>query len=323
MERRKFIKNSSLALVLGNIGLSKMSCATQKKHTVTKPVVVSTWNDGIKANDKAWEILSGGGASLDAVEQGVMVIEADPTNITVGYGGLPDRNGKVTLDACIMDHLGNAGSVGSLEHVVHAVSVARKVMEKTPHVLLSGDGALEFAIEQGFEQTNLLTKNAEKDYKDWLKSSQYKPVINIENHDTIGMLSIDEEGNLAGACTTSGLAFKMSGRIGDSPIIGAGLFVDNAFGASVCTGLGEVVLKNLCTFLAVEFMRQGMSPQEAAEGVIKRVVSRLPEYKNVQVGILCMDIYGETGAYAIHDGFTYAKTSHQMNEVLPSSFISG
>ncbi|MCB0471825.1 MAG: N(4)-(beta-N-acetylglucosaminyl)-L-asparaginase, partial [Flavobacteriaceae bacterium] len=253
MKRRNFLKNASLTgmgLALGN---ALTNCAEKEKSTPasavepaasTFPVVVATWNFQ-EAVAKAREVLENGKPALDAVEQGVMVEEANADNQTVGLGGLPDRDGHVTLDASIMDHTGNCGSVVFLENIVHAVSVARKVMEDTPHVMLAGKGAEQFAYEQGFPKTDLLTEASKKAWEEWKVRSEYKPVINIENHDTIGMLAIDRDGNMAGACTTSGLAFKMHGRVGDSPIIGSGMYVDNEVGGAVATGMGEEVVKTV------------------------------------------------------------------------------
>ncbi|KAA8473978.1 N(4)-(beta-N-acetylglucosaminyl)-L-asparaginase [Arcticibacter tournemirensis] len=285
------------------------------------PLVISTWDFGVEANVAAWKILKNGGRALDAVEQGVWVPEGDPKNQTVGMGGFPDRDGKVTLDACIMDENGNCGSVAALEHIVHPISVARKVMEKTPHVMLVGEGALQFALQQGFKKENLLTPESEKAWKEWLKTSQYKPVINIENksfapkrlpgnqynHDTIGMLALDAKGNLSGACTTSGMAFKLHGRVGDSPIIGAGLYVDNEVGGATSTGVGEEVIRNVGSFLVVELMRQGYSPEEACKEAVMRIIKKKPETaKEIQVGFLALNKKGEYGAYAIQKGFSYA-----------------
>ncbi len=314
MERRKFIKNSGVAISLSSLSMATIDLE-EMTHRVEKPVVISTWNFGLTANQEAWKVLSSGGRALDAVEQGVMVAEADPANTSVGLGGAPDRDGVVTLDACIMDEHGNAGCVTALENILHPISVARRVMEKTPHVILTGEGALQFALAQGFTKTNLLTPESKKAWQDWLKTSDYKPVINIENHDTIGMIAIDQHGNLSGACTTSGLSYKMHGRVGDSPVIGAGLFVDNDYGAAVCTGLGEVVLRNLSSFLAVELMRNKKSPQKACEIAIERMMAKTPNYKDLQVGILAINKKGETGAYSIQKDFTYAKRSKLVNEV--------
>jgi isoaspartyl peptidase/L-asparaginase-like protein (Ntn-hydrolase superfamily) len=320
LNRRKFIGAASAA---GLIGLLPKSVRSINGGGVKKelPLIISTWNHGIAANEAAMNVLDKGGSVLDAVEQGVWVPEADPNNRSVGLGGLPDRDGHVTLDACIMAPDGNAGSVACLEHIVHPVSVARKVMEDTPHELLVGDGALQFALEQGFEKQNLLTPGAEKLWKEWLKEAKYDPVINWENepnkyHDTIGLLAVDKEGDVAGACTTSGMAFKMHGRVGDSPIIGAGLYVDNEVGAATATGMGELVLKTLGTFLVVEFMRNGMSPQQACEAAVMRIVRKLPENRKFQVGYIAVNKNGETGGYSLQPGFNYALYQGGENRLL-------
>ncbi len=275
----------------------------------TKPVVISTWIHGIKANEEAWSVLGKGGSSLDAVELGVKTAEADPENQSVGLGGFPDREGRVTLDACIMNHEQQCGSVAFLEHIVHPISVARKVMEETPHVMLVGKGALQFAEQQGFKRENLLTEASEKAWRKWLEDSKYAPVINVENHDTIGMLALDELGNLSGACTTSGAAYKMHGRVGDSPIIGAGLYLDNEIGGAVATGLGEAVIRSAGASVAVELMRQGYTPQQACEEVIARIISKEKDPKSLQVGVIALNKQGEVGGSAIHPGFNYALLS--------------
>jgi len=282
-------------------------------QTPTRPVVVSTWNFGQAANVEAWKILSSGGRALDAVEAGARVPEGDPRETSVGLGGLPDRDGRVTLDACIMDEFSNCGAVACLEHIVHPVSVARKVMEKTPHVFLTGDGALQFALANGFKKEKLLTKESERAWREWLKTSEYKPKANIENHDTIGIVALDRQSNVSGACTTSGMAYKMRGRVGDSPIIGAGLFVDNEVGAATSTGVGEEVIRIVGSHLVVELMRQGRSPQQACEEAVKRIVKNQPvKSKDLQVGFLALNKQGETGAYALQKGFTYAVYSPEI-----------
>lgn len=323
--RRKFIKNFSVVALAGSVlpqvlkASSKNAPAGQTIET-GKAKVVSTWNHGLAANEAAWKILSTGGRSLDAVEKGVMVTEADPQNTSVGLGGYPDRDGNVTLDACIMNENGQCGSVAFLQHIVHPIAVARMVMEKTPHVMLAGEGALQFALANGFKKENLLTPNAEKAWKEWLKSGNYKPVINIENHDTIGMVAIDEQGNLSGACTTSGLAFKMHGRVGDSPIIGAGLYVDNEVGAATATGLGETVIRQCGSFLVVELMRNGMSPTEACKTAVERIVKQEKNVKDIQVGFIAINKKGETGGYAIHPGFNYALHDEKGNRMIDADF---
>jgi isoaspartyl peptidase/L-asparaginase-like protein (Ntn-hydrolase superfamily) len=320
--RRTFLKNS--VAISAGIGLAGISCKEEiqaKKERSKNPKVVSTWNHGLPANEAAWQVLSNGGTALDASEKGVMVVEEDPKSTSVGIGGLPDRDGNVTLDACIMSHKGEAGSVSFLQHIKHPVSVARKVMEETPHVMLVGAGALKFALEQGFQKEELLTDASRKEWMKWKKESQYMPEINSENHDTIGMICQDQNGNLSGSCTTSGAAYKMNGRVGDSPVIGAGLYVDNDHGAAVATGMGELMLKTLGSFLVVELIRQGASAQEACEAAIMRIVEKL-DYEAFQVGYLALDKAGNTGAYAIHPGFNYAEMENGTNQLIDAkSFL--
>jgi N4-(beta-N-acetylglucosaminyl)-L-asparaginase len=319
MKRRPFIKLGSTILALAP--LQRMQAAilpsSISTSSMNKAIVLSTWNFGQAANIAAWEILSKNGRALDAVEAGVKVPEADPTNHSVGLGGTPDRDGHVTLDACIMDELGNCGSVAFLEHIVHPISVARLVMEKTPHVMIVGEGALQLALDHGFKKENLLTPESEKLWKEWLKTSDYKPVINVENHDTIGMIAMDNDGNLSGACTTSGLGYKMHGRVGDSPIIGAGLFVDNEVGAATATGLGEEVVRTCGCHTVVELMRQGLSPADACHEAVMRIVKKKPEkVKDIQVGFIALNKKGEYGAFCIQKGFNYAVYSSSINNVL-------
>ena len=287
--------------------------------TNNEPVCIATWRFP-NASLKAGELLTAGASALDAVEQGVMIEEADIRNTTVGRGGAPDREGNVTLDACIMDPSGNAGAVVYLKNNTHAVSVARKVMEETPHVILAGEGADQFAREQGFEPENLLTEASEKAYKEWLKKKEYKPIINIENHDTIGMLCLDQNGDIAGACTSSGLSYKMNGRVGDSPIIGSGLFLDNEVGGAVATGMGEAILKSVGSFLIVELMRQGKSPQEACETAILRIIKQNPNYKDFQAAFIALNKKGEVGSYCIQKGFSYMEYRNAENKNHPSKY---
>ena len=325
--RKNFIKTTtfaSAALLLS--AFKEKGNRIDPKKTIGKPVVISTWDSGLQANEAAWQILKDNGRALDSVEAGVKIPEADPMNQSVGYGGRPDRDGRVTLDACIMDEFSNIGSVACLEHIMHPISVARLVMEKTPHVMLVGDGAFQFAIDNGFMKENLLTDESQREWKDWLAESRYNPVINIENHDTIGMLAMDAEGNLSGACTTSGLAYKMHGRVGDSPIIGAGLYVDNEIGAATATGIGEEVIRIVGSHLVVELMRQGKSPQKACEEAINRIIKlikfRKKDLKDYQVGFLALNKNGETGAYSIQKGFNYAKYNSEGNNLFDAeSFV--
>ncbi len=284
------------------------------------PITIATWNFP-NASIKAGEMLANGATALDAVEQGVMIEEANLKNTTVGKGGAPDREGNVTLDACIMSPEGDAGAVVYLKNNTHAVSVARKVMEETPHVMLAGEGADQFAREMGFEKEDLLTESSEQSYKEWLKKKEYKPLINIENHDTIGMLCIDKNGDLAGACTSSGLSYKMNGRVGDSPIIGSGLFLDNEVGGAVATGMGEAIMKSVGSFLIVELMRQGKTPQEACETAIQRIIKANPNYQDFQAAFIAINKQGEVGSYCIQKGFSYVKYQEGKNENIPSEFF--
>ena len=312
--RKKFLQKTSF-LGLSSIfsGFKSHPTETSHKPNVTStPVVLSTWAFGIPSNKAAWEILHSNGTAIDAVEKGVQVPEGDPDVHTVGYGGFPDRDGYVTLDSCIMDHNGNAGSVAALQHIKHPVKVARKVMEHTPHVMLVGDGALQFALNNGFTKQNLLTNEAKKAWKKWKKTANYQPVINIENHDTIGMIALDSKNNLSGAVTTSGLSWKMHGRVGDSPIIGAGLFVDNKVGAACGTGVGEEIIKTAGSHTVVELMRQGYPPTQACKQAVERIISNNPGRSDYQVAYIALNKDGEYGAYSIREGFNYAVYSNEI-----------
>lgn len=322
--RRSFIKKtlfSSALIFPGAIGFGKNSPALRRGSLPNprKPLILSTWNHGVAANDKAWEILESIGSILDAVEEGVRVTEADPSSLSVGLNGHPDREGIVTLDASIMKGDGSCGSVSFVRQIKHPVTLARKVMEKTPHVMLSGEGARQFALAEGMPlQEEKLSPGAQKAYEEWEKTSEYRPVINIENHDTIGMIGLDADGQLAGSCTTSGLSYKMHGRVGDSPIIGAGLYVDNEAGAATATGMGEAIIKICGSFLIVELMRQGRSPQEACEEAVRRLISKNEDIENIQAGFLAVNTDGEYGAYAVHPGFNYAMHHNEGKALVDS-----
>jgi N4-(beta-N-acetylglucosaminyl)-L-asparaginase len=340
--RRRFLHTSLLGSLGFTIGKSNDREVIYPNVT-GKPIVISTWAPNVKANAEAWTVLGKGGRALDAVEAGVKIPEADPSDQSVGYGGLPDRDGKVTLDACIMDELGNCGSVMALEHIIHAISVARLVMDKTPHVQLVGDGALQFALANGFKMENLLTPEAEKAWREWLKTSKYDPTIidkllkeknpsgnnlpeaiagGINNHDTIGMIAMDTNGNVSGACTTSGMAFKMHGRVGDSPIIGAGLYVDNEVGAATATGVGEEVVRICGSHTVVELMRQGMSPEAACKKAVERMIRlRKEKSKGLQVGFIALNKKGEFGGYAIQKGFTYCVQTNAGSKVYEAKYM--
>lgn len=321
-DRRRFLQASALAA-------GALALPTLQARSASGARVVSTWDFGVGANQVAWKTLSTGGSALDAVEAGARWAESDLCNPTVGRCGNPDRDGVLSLDASIMDGDGRCGSVAALSDIAHPVSVARRVMEQTPHVMLVGEGAQQFAVQQGFERRKLLTPEAEKAWREWLKTAQYTPEINAErrsrpgdssNHDTLGMLAIDAQGRLAGACTTSGMAWKMHGRVGDSPIVGAGLYVDNEVGAATASGVGEEMIRNAASFLVVELMRQGRSPAEACREAIARVVRKRPEAsKTLQVCFLALNKHGEVGAYALHRGFVYAVCDKDRQDDLRDS----
>ena len=307
--RRNFLKTTSVGAATSIIGISNLQCQGSNSNIQKNPggaIVLSTWDFGKVANQGAWEIISKGGTALDAVEAGVRITESDASNSTVGIGGLPDREGKITLDACIMDHKQRCGSVAFLENIEHPISVARSIMDNTPHVMLVGEGAYQYAREQGFPHKDLHTEKSKKAYQQWLKESKYETIINIENHDTIGMIAMDQSGNLSGACTTSGMAYKLRGRVGDSPIIGAGLFVDNEVGAATATGVGEAVIRVAGAAIVVELMRAGKSPEEACTEVVNRIRAKHPNVDNLQVGFIAINKAGEYGGFSVYNGFNYA-----------------
>jgi N4-(beta-N-acetylglucosaminyl)-L-asparaginase len=328
--RRAFLQLSSMAFVASAFN-------TRTTDTV-KPIVIATWDSGIPVAKVAFDVLKNNGKAIDAVEGGAIHIENEQ-NCCVGLGGNPDRDGIVTLDACIMDHNANAGSVAGIERIKHPISVARKVMDTTPHVMLVGNGAQQFAMENGFTlEPQTLSADAERNYKEWLKKQEYKPVINIENkktggpfapyyfddgsanHDTMGLVALDNVGNLSGACTTSGMAFKIHGRVGDSPIIGAGLYVDNEVGAVTSSGVGEEVIKICGSHLVTEFMRQGYSPTMACKKAVERIVKRDPKKaKEIQVGFIALNKKGEHGSFALQKGFMYAVHSNKEVKLIKTN----
>ena len=330
MKRRTFFKfgltSAAIALLKSNRlhGQSNVIKNNDPDLIQKLPVVVSTWNHGIQANEEAWGILSNGGTALDAVEAGVKITEADLSNRSVGIGGRPDREGHVTLDACIMDEKSRCGSVACIEGIKHPISVARAVMERTPHVMLVGEGARDFALNQGFEKFKMPIKEVKKDWKAWKKENKElfkKPKINHENHDTIGMLAIDEYGNLSGSCTTSGWAYKMHGRVGDSPIIGAGLFVDNLVGAACATGMGEAIIRIAGSHTVVELMRQGRHPQDACRIAVDRIIEKHDDVTGLQCGFIAIDKNGRVGSHAVYAGFNYAYQDRDgKNELIKSGY---
>ncbi len=320
--RRNFVRAG--ALVGGGLVANQLSPEKIFGQSVSgsKLIAISTWGGTIKSSEKAYEYLKEGKNSLDAIEAGIRIAEDDPTNSSVGYGGLPDEDGIVTLDASIMDWKGNAGSVAGIEGIKNPISVAKLVMQKTKHVMLVGDGAKKFALENGFKEENLLTENSRKAWEEWRKKNpRGVNRVDEKNHDTIGMLAIDNSNNLSGGVSTSGMAWKIHGRVGDSPIIGAAMFVDNEVGGAVATGNGEFVMRTVGSFLIVEKMRDGLSPQEACEFAIKRIYKSAKNNKDIQIGYLALNKKGEIGAFSLYDGFTYALTSAQESKVMKSEFL--
>ncbi len=337
INRRNFLQLPFLGvpfLLTKDIFGQKLETASVMK--VRMPVVVSTWDSGLRANAAAWPVLSKKGTSLDAVEAAARSAE-DEQSCCVGLGAYPDRDGHVTLDASIMNGNGDCGAVSFLERIKHPISVARKVMETTPHVLFSGVGAQQFAVQNGFPLEAVeLSPESEKEWKKWLEKSDYKPVINIENspkpglssqfapkffedgspnHDTMATIALDGKNHLAGAVTTSGMGFKMRGRVGDSPIIGAGLFVDNEVGAATSSGVGEEVIRICGTHTVVEQMRLGRSPEQACREAIRRIVKRdAAKAKEMQVGFVALSKKGEIGAFSLVKGFTFSVTNSQYPE---------
>lgn len=308
MKRSDFLKIiTGASAVLPTLSFARL---LSPKNENPIPVSIATWKFGLQTTSKAMELLEKGYSSMDATEAGVKICEADPNERSVGLGGRPDRDGKVTLDACCMDHLGNIGSVAAVENIVHVSSLARAVMEKTPHVMLVSNGALQFAKELGFPEENLLVKQSEKEWRDWRKKSEYKPIINIEDHDTIGQISLDAMGHLAGFCTTSGMSYKMHGRVGDSPIIGAGLYVDGEIGAATATGHGEEVIRTVGSYRVVSEMEKGLSPQMACEGAVRKIFNffkrRKQNFDDTQIGFIAMNKSGDIGSFSLKAGFQFA-----------------
>lgn len=325
MKRRSFFKTSfgigAVALLEPVKGATLLSSSFE--GTSTGPIVVSTWIHGLEANRAAWEVLAKGGKALDAVEMGVRVTESDLSNRSVGIGGRPDRDGHVTLDACIMDEKSRCGAVAFMEGIVHPISVARAIMESTQHVMLVGEGAEKFAIENGFKQVKTPIPEVKKDWQQWKKENKEvfkNPIINHENHDTIGMIALDSFGNLSGACTTSGWAYKMHGRVGDSPIIGAGLFVDNEVGAAASTGLGEAIIRVAGSSMVVELMRHGYSPNDACKEVVNRIIKKHNDLSNLQCGFIAIDKKGNVGAYSVYAGFNYALKTNTVEQMVDAGF---
>jgi isoaspartyl peptidase/L-asparaginase-like protein (Ntn-hydrolase superfamily) len=254
---------------------------------------------------------------LDAVEQGIWVAETD--NASVGLGGIPNAAGVVQLDSCIMYGPGHkGGSVAAIEGIKHPISAARRVMEKTPHVLLVGAGAREFAIAEGLEQGPLVT---EKQREAWLKWKEQQPA-KPKGHDTIALLVLGPDGTIAGGCSTSGLAYKLPGRVGDSPILGSGLYVDNDVGAAGATGIGENVMRYCGSFMVVEFIRQGLHPQEACIRTIERIAKMDPKGYDLSINFVALDKKGRYGAAGTGKDFPYSVTFPGYSEILHGASIT-
>lgn len=322
--RRDFLRLSaagSASLPFLNWTGSTDESTTDSSRPPHQPIVVSTWNHGTPANEAAWAILEDeNGYALDAVEKGVGRIEEDPDVHTVGVGGRPDASGTVTLDACVMDEAGRYGAVAALERILHPTAVARRVKAESAHSLLVGDGARRFARRQGFEEQDLLTDAMREAWREWKRdhpdAAPDAPTPNIENqdstavggegnHDTIGMLALDAQGRLSGACTTSGTAWKQPGRVGDSPLVGSGLYLDPEVGAACATGWGEEIMRVVGAHVVVEAMRHGAGPEAACREAARRV-HRRSSSDNVQAGFLALTADGRAGAYGVRSGFDVA-----------------
>ncbi len=319
LSRRDFVRTAALAATSGT---ALKSWAQEEKpaadplfiSTWPPPLFVSTWAFGKACNETALETMRQGRGLLDAVERGIWVMEDDAGDSSVGLGGTPNAEGVVQLDACIMwgpEH--GAGSVAALEGIAHPISVARRVMEQTPHVMLVGDGARRFALEQGFEDFNLLTDERREAWRKWREKKQ---AVQEDGHDTVALLGLAADGTIAGGCSTSGWGYKLPGRTGDSPIIGSGLYVDNDVGAAGATGLGENVMRYCATFMVVEFMRQGLSPGDACLKIIERIVAKEPAGKNLSINFIALDKQGRYGAAGTDTGFKYAVATPAWSRVL-------
>lgn len=314
----------------------------------TAPFLLTTWSFGPVGNDAAYPILARGGDALDAVVHAASVIESDPTIDSVGVGGLPDYDGEVSLDACVMTDPNRAGAVAFIRHYPNPAAIARRVMEKTIHITLAGDGAEEFAAREGFARATLLTPEARRVWEQWradpdgIDRDKYKgwlPPRNVEelrpvirapgavaagparaapgagSHDTVGILALDARGRLAGACSTSGMAFKVPGRVGDSPIIGQGLYVDQRAGAATATGTGELITGVCGSFLIVEQMRRGASPLDAILEALGRIRDRFALREEHQVAFLAVNPKGEWASAALRPGFHHTFTDSKGSRV--------
>jgi N4-(beta-N-acetylglucosaminyl)-L-asparaginase len=339
--RRRFLTHTSVGVAAGATLQATRAAepgsakpAPTKIDGGTKPLVVSTWGFGRPANDVALKVLLEGGAVLDAVERGIRLVEASG-NSSVGLSGIPNAAGVVQLDACIMSGPGHqAGSVAALEGIRHPITAARRVMEKTSHVMLVGEGARMFALEQGLESVEL---NSAERYEAWRKK-RATAIVNQDqapaggagrpgpkskgNHDTIALLVLGANGDIAGGCSTSGWQGKLPGRVGDSPLIGGGLYVDNEVGAAGATGLGENVLRYCGSFMVVELMRQGLTPEEACLETIRRIARKDPKGLNLSINFVALDKHGRAGAAGSSKGFPYAVASRDLSRVLTAPGVT-
>ena len=322
MTRRDFLAGSTsmmaAAAVAGRVRAADTSHPMTQQASA-RPVFVSTWPFGNPANEEARRVLLAGGSLLDAVEKGINVTESDLSNGSVGSGGIPNAAGVVQLDACIMQGVGHrGGGVAALEGIRHPISVARRVMEKTPHVLIVGAGAREFALQEGFEMCPLVTEGQKRAWENWKAAQDAKKKGATKGHDTIALVGLGPDGNLVGGCSTSGLGYKLPGRVGDSPILGSGLYVDNEVGAAGATGLGENVMRYCGSYQVVEFMRQGLSPEEACKETIKRIARIDPRGFDLSINFIALDKKGRFGAAGTGSGFQYSVTYPEFSQVLQS-----
>ena len=319
--RRDFLKHTTAAAATLTAGCTTLPPAARLAKR--GPLIVSTWGFGKPANELALKVLQSGGAALDAVEQGVRLVESSG-NTSVGLSGLPNAAGVVQLDACIMNGPGHqAGSVAGVEGVLHPISAARLVMEKTPHVMLVGPGARWFAKQNGLEVRD--SQADEASYQAWL-AKQKKPAPGKgdkpENHDTIALLILDADGNIAAGCSTSGWGGKVPGRVGDSPIIGSGIYVDNEIGAAGATGLGENVMRYCASYQVVENMRHGMSPTEACAQAIRRIAKTDPLGMDLSINFIAINKQGEFGAAGTQANFPYSVTTTDFSEIRKGKSLS-